>query len=376
MLDAKEGFFASLVPAVVSQLGHIYPEIRQKQPQIEALISEEEIAFSSMLSRGIKEFEARAKAIKKAGGDTVDGEGERARRTPTVAARASRAHARRNHHSFHTSPAAAFFLYDSMGFPLDLTQLMAREASLSVDADGFAAAMASQKARSAAAARASKGAAASLSLTADQTAQLTAAAVPPTDDAPKYDWEAPAAAGTVAAILTGDELLTAAGAAADGGTLGVLLDATSFYAEGGGQAADVGSIAGDGYAFDVQSVQSFGGYVLHIGSLKSGAISVGDAARCDVDYEHRKKVAPNHTLTHLLNFALRKILGGEVDQKGSDVDANRLRFDFTHPKALTAAQLQRTEALVSELVEQSLPVRVTTFFCKPADVTACCNHLW
>ena len=140
-LGAKEGFFAALVPVVGETLGDTFPELRAQQERVQAIIADEESAFSSMLSRGIKELDQRVAQVKADGGKVVDGQ-------------------------------AAFFLYDTMGFPLDLTELMAKEAGLGVDEDGFAAAMAAQKARSAAAAAAAKGGDAALKLGAEQTAHL------------------------------------------------------------------------------------------------------------------------------------------------------------------------------------------------------------
>lgn len=334
MLGAKEGFFAALVPTVAHEFGEIFPELRTQQERVQAVIAEEESAFSSMLARGIKEFSSRAAAVDKAGGKVIDGE-------------------------------AAFFLYDTMGFPLDLTQLMAREAGLDVDVGGFEAQMAKQKARSAAAAQASKGGG-TLTLGAEQTAFLANAGHAYTDDSDKYSWETPATPSTLQAIYSDADGFVDATAAADGdaggGTVGLVLDRTPFYAEAGGQACDVGSIlvGGEGdeaeVEFEVQRVQAFGGYVLHAGVVRKGQLSTGQSLRCAVDVARRKKVAPNHTLTHVLNAALLAVLGDGVDQKGSDVDEARMRFDFSHAKALKAAELEQVEALVRKAVADEQPV--------------------
>ena len=328
MLGAKEGFFAALVPSVASALGGTFPELLKQQAHVQAIIAEEEGAFSSMLARGIKEFNGRAEAIRAAGGTGLDGE-------------------------------AAFFLYDSMGFPLDLTQLMAREAGLTVDTDGFAAAMERQKARSAAAAQAAKGGDAGLVLGAEQTAHLADSGVPFTDDEFKY-LTSGATGATLRAIYTPDGFVDDVDEVAVGTPIGLVLDRTAFYAEAGGQVADVGALTADsGAVFDVTSVQSFGGFVLHAGTLKSGALSVGDAVTCGVDYSRRADTSNHHTVTHMMNYALQQVLG-DVSQKGSLCDDSKARFDFTHNKAMSAKQCAEVEAIVQEAVRADTPVHTLT----------------
>ncbi|KAL1524223.1 hypothetical protein AB1Y20_019130 [Prymnesium parvum] len=322
MLGAQEGFFVALVPSVVDVLGGTFPELVEKQKLIEEVIAEEEAAFSSMLSRGIKEFNARAEEIKAAGQQGFDGE-------------------------------AAFFLYDSMGFPLDLTELMAREAGLTVDTEGFAAAMAAQKARSAAAAAAQKGGGMDLALGPEQVAWLSDHGVAFTDDEAKYE---PGVQPTakVKAIYSTDGFLE--DHAATGSKLGLVLDRTSFYAQGGGQVADTGALTGDGIEFEVSTVQLFGGFVLHLGELKCGTLSPGMEVTCEVDYDRRARITRSHTLTHMINYALTQVLGDGVSQKGSLVDEYKARFDFSHGKAMTTEQLQEVEEIVTNAVVTSLPV--------------------
>ena len=326
-LGADEGFFASLVPAVVESIGSTFPEIVEKQAHVQAVLKEEEDAFSSMLSRGIKEFNQRADEIKTKGGDGLSGD-------------------------------AAFFLYDSMGFPLDLTELMAREAGLSVDTDGFAKAMEAQRARSAAAAQAAKGGDAGLVLGAEQTAWLADNGVAFTDDQLKFVAGAEPSA-TVRAIYTPDGFVDAVDA--DGGQpLGLVLDRTSFFSEAGGQVPDVGSLVVEGGSFEVRDVQSFGGYVLHIGTLKSGSLSTGESMSCEVDYDRRSLIANSHTLTHVINLALHQVLGDGVSQKGSLVDDTKARFDFSHGKAMTTKECETVEKIVQEHVATALPVHIET----------------
>jgi len=341
MLGAEEGFFTRLVPAAVGSLSAAFPELAEQQGHVQAVIADEEAAFSSMLSRGIKEFNSRAEAIKQTGGGGFDG-------------------------------ASAFFLYDSMGFPLDLTELMAREAGLAVDVSGFQAAMEEQKARSAAAAAASKGDGALLTLGPEQTARLADEGVAFTDDSFKFDLGADAGA-TVRAIYGAGGFVDAA-EAGGGETLGVVLDRSSFFSQAGGQVPDVGSLveAGGGATFRVSSVQSFGGYVLHVGSLESGSLSAGDSVACNVDGERRRRISKSHTLTHAINLALHQVLGEGVSQKGSLVDDSKARFDFSHGKAMSAAECERVEALVRTMVAEALPVHIQTV---PLDKALAINNL-
>ena len=333
ILGADEGFFAKLVPAVVTSLGETFPELAEKQAHVSAVIAEEESAFSTMLTRGIKEFNTRAEGIRAAGGEGFDG-------------------------------ASAFFLYDSMGFPIDLTELMAREAGLTVDLPGFEAAMAEQRARSSAAAAAAKGGNAGLALGAEQTAFLADSGVAFTDDQLKFVQGAEASA-SIRAIYRGGEFVEAADAK-DGASIGLVLDRTSFFSEAGGQVPDVGSViaipsdGGEEAVFTVSNVQSFGGYVLHIGQLTSGSLSTGDAVNCAVDYDRRLDIAKSHTLTHVINLALRQVLGEGVSQKGSLVDESKARYDFSHNKAMTPAECEKVERIVKESMASALPVNIQT----------------
>ena len=340
-LKAKVGFFSSLVPVVVDNFAGAFPELRAKAAFVQDIIRDEEESFSRTLSKGIRAFSARADELKAAGVTVVPGD-------------------------------AAFFLYDSMGFPLDLTQIMAGEVGLTVDAPGFYAAMAAQKARSQAAQKFSRGGAVALVLEAEQTAWLAGAGVAPTDDAAKYVWnETPAA--TVRAIYLGRDKDAHAGFLAPGArapagddALGVVLDATPFYAESGGQTFDVGELAvlPAGAADDAAPVglvtitdtQVFGGFVLHVGAVTHGSLGAGDRVVARVDYARRADIGPNHTMTHVLNLALRRVLGDGVDQRGSVVLPEKLRFDYATNKAPTPAQLGEAEAIVAAVIERALPV--------------------
>lgn len=348
MLKAKAGFFSQLVPVVVAAFKDAFPELAAKQAFVQEVIRDEEDSFTRTLSKGIRHFNGIAAGLKAAGSTVVKGED-------------------------------AFFLYDSMGFPVDLTQIMASEEGLTVDIDGYYKCMAEQRARSQAAGKFTR-VGGSLVLEAEQTAWLQRHGIAPTDDSAKYTSQAQPVA-TVKAIYSSAGFVEGdAAAPADAQALGIVLDVSSFYAESGGQVADtgaltlLGSAAGAGAAaggdadgagvgtFEVADVQVYGGYVLHLGAFArdaSGAVPtlrVGDRVRCDVDFERRAHVAPNHTMTHVLNYALREVLGPGVDQKGSLVAAERFRFDYSSNAGLDADQLERVTRIVQEKIDAALPV--------------------
>lgn len=286
-------------------------------------MKEEEEAFSTMLDRGIKYFDEEIKDDGKA--KVVSGD-------------------------------KAFFLYDTLGFPIDLTELMAEEAGMTVDMDGFEAEMEGQKRRSREARLAARGVSGErLELIAEQTAWLADSGVGVTDDSSKYAWDEEVGA-TVKAIFTSDGFLKDGEAAAEGSTVGLVLDKSSFYAEAGGQDPDLGTISFEGGELVVSDVQTYGGYILHSGVISKGSLSVGSAVKCQVDYARRRDVAPNHSMTHVLNAALREVLGEGCDQRGSQCNDEKLRFDFSHKSAMTAAQLRDTELYVQETIGRSLPV--------------------
>ena len=199
---------------------------------------------------------------------------------------------------------------------------------------------------------------------AEQVDHLKKAGVPTTDDLPKYTWYQ-ALETEVVALFAGDKSFPEEVTAASG-EVGVVLKETSFYAESGGQVADQGVIVlGDARCvcglvitsrFVVLNVMSYGGYVLHIGTVEQGVVRKGDRCTCNVDYERRMLIAPNHTLTHVMNWALRRVLQTDVDQKGSLVDEQKLRFDFNNTKPVAPAQLAEIERLVNEKVNSALTV--------------------
>ncbi len=322
-LNAPEGFLAGLVPTVVASLGDAFPELKKDPEKVRGIIAEEEASFGKTLDRGIRMFEDIA-----AGSRTISGED-------------------------------AFKLYDTYGFPFDLTEIMAQERGLTVDKAGFEHAMEEQKERSRQGGR--KDGAERLEFRAEHTASLSKLNVRPTDDTPKFT--AREIRAHVRAIFNGQNFDQHANASATRRRIGIVLDRTNFYAEMGGQIGDHGELSvsrdhgrnGGGH-FKVEDTQSFGGYVVHIGHVTKGQISVGDDVACVVDHARRDRTAANHTATHLLNLALRRVVGGDVDQRGSLVDPDRLRFDFTHNQPVTPEELGKVEAIVRDAIAADLGV--------------------
>ncbi|CAN1843835.1 Alanine--tRNA ligase [Linum perenne] len=308
-LNAQEGFFNGLVKIVVEVMGDVFPELRKNEQHIREIITAEETSFGKTLLKGIERFKKAAQED-------------------------------------------AFVLWDTYGFPLDLTQLMAEERKLEVDVEGFKKAMDEARERSRSAQNKQAGGA--IVMDADATSTLHKKDVSATDDSYKYIWFEDHET-SIKAIYTGSEFLESATL---GNEVGIVLQSTSFYAEQGGQIFDTGLIEGSFGRFEVCNVQIFGGFILHIGSLTGGTgkFSVGDKVICKVDYGRRKLIAPNHTCTHMLNFALREVLGDHIDQKGSIVLPEKLRFDFNHGKPVDAELLRKIETIVNKQIKAELDV--------------------
>lgn len=318
VLKAQEGFFSGLVSTVVEVMGNTFPELKQHEENIKEIIAEEELSFGRTLIKGIEKFKKAAQEVKDSKFSGQD----------------------------------AFILWDTYGFPIDLTQLMAEERGLEVDIDGFNSAMekARQKARNAR----GKSGGELLVMEAEATAELFRRGVAPTDDSHKYLWKQ-VHSSVVKAIYDGSQFVSSV---SEGEEVGIVLESTSFYAEQGGQIYDTGSCEGPSGTFDVKNVQIYGGYVLHMGSLvdEIGRISVGDEVICKVDYVRRTFIAPNHTCTHMLNYALKAVLGDHIDQKGSLVAPDKLRFDFSHGKPIPASDLRKIETIVNKQIKDELEV--------------------
>lgn len=332
ILHCAPGFFATLIPVVVETFGETYPELRAAESTILEIVQEEEQAFGDMLDRGIKFFTELEGELKENKVLEISGE-------------------------------KAFFMYDTLGFPVDLTELMAQEAGLSVDMAGFANAMETQKTRSRQAQKTARaGNAPVLELVAEQTAWLVDQNVLPTDDGFKYKWDVQLPA-TVMALYGKDGFLTGDSTADQGDFVGIVLDKSSFYAEAGGQEADVGTLEFLDEAgtitgrFTVTDVQVYAGFLLHKGAVEEGSIAVDQAVNCKVDYERRRMIAPNHSMTHVLNAALRNVLGEKCDQRGSLCNNEKLRFDFAHKRAMTLLEIKAVEEFCQKSVADAQPVK-------------------
>jgi alanyl-tRNA synthetase len=315
-------FFSRLAPTVIEQLGDVFPELHAKTEDIFEILNEEEESFSRTLDRGERLFEqyaaqARASNVKVLNGKDV------------------------------------WRLYDTYGFPVDLTRLMAEEAGLEIDEKAFEAARLESK-------EASKGGkkvggAELLKLDVHALSELDSKSIVRTDDDFKY--EAGDIKARVVAIYSGGKFLESTEGLNEDTQVGIILDKTNMYAEQGGQEYDTGKIVIDGKSdFSVENVQLYAGYVFHTGFVKYGHISVGDETIVEYDELRRWPIRYNHTGTHILNFALREVLGDTVDQKGSLVAPEKLRFDFSHKAAMTLKEVEQVETLSNEYIKKNTTV--------------------
>nr|POE49453.1 alanine--trna ligase [Quercus suber] len=315
-------FFSKIVPTLVSQMGEMFPEIKKKEAEVKDILNEEEISFAKTLDRGEAMFEKFAAKCKASNSKTLEG-------------------------------ADVWRLYDTYGFPEDLTRLMAEERGLEIKDEDVRAAQ--EKAREASKGEKKAGAELVKLNVHDINTLEKMPNVPKTDDSPKYQREN--INSKIVAIYRGGEFLNATSEIPEGEQFGVVLDRTNFYAEQGGQENDTGRILIDGEAeIDVQNVQVYGGYVMHTGYMNYGALKVGDTVLCEFDELRRQPIRNNHTGTHILNFALREVLGDDVNQRGSLVAPEKLRFDFSHKAGCSDAELAKIEELSTSYIRQNSEV--------------------
>ncbi|MDJ0778456.1 MAG: alanine--tRNA ligase [Gammaproteobacteria bacterium] len=306
-LGCRDPFFFRLVEALDREMGDAYPELRKHREHVERVLATEEKRFAETLEQGMRILED---AIAGMSGDTIDGK-------------------------------TLFRLYDTYGFPLDLTADVAREKNLSVDQDGFEAEMEAQRER----ARASSqfGVAGE---------QLELDGYPVTEF---LGYDATRDQGKVVGIIQNSAPVEQL---ENGDQAVVLLDRTPFYAESGGQVGDSGLIAvGEDTLFRVDDTQKQGDVFLHIGHLEHGELSSGDPVDARIDEARRRAIMLNHSATHLMHAALRSVLGEHVQQKGSLVDADKLRFDFSHYQPLDADEIERIETWVNNEIRGNLQTR-------------------
>ncbi|KAH8094258.1 hypothetical protein JL720_4251 [Aureococcus anophagefferens] len=342
-LGAPKGFVYKLVPKLCEVLGEAFPEIVKAKDTVMAVLEGEERDFNRTIDKGARFFNKQAEKLP--AGAPFPG-------------------------------SDAFVLSGSLGFPLDLCEIMAEERGMTVDVAGYHAALKEEQDKNAAALakrKAARSAGADMTCAAEQTAALAAAGAPKTESEGKYVWNARPAAKVVALYVgkgggpRGDGLVDAVDPAKHA-VAGAVLDATSFYAEMGGQVYDTGALLkDDAKILDVEDVQVYGGYVVHVGA-PLGPLKVGDDVACAVDYDRRVRVAPNHTMTHVLNFALREVLlggseGAKADAEKTGVDRCAqlvLRRRAAPPTSwdapLTADQLKAVEAIVNETIAAGLVV--------------------
>src|SRR6202789_784370 len=312
LIGAKDPLMHRLVPALVAEMGTAYPELKRAEPLVTETLKLEEIRFRETLVRGLKLLDEATGSLSK--GDKLAGE-------------------------------TAFKLYDTYGFPLDLTEDALKARGIAVDVPGFNAAMERQRAEARKAWSGSGEAA-------DEGRWFAIKDELGSTEFLGYD--AGAGEGHIVAIIKGGGRVASA---AGGETVRILTNQTPFYAESGGQVGDQGvmeSAKGGGIVEDTE--KKLGSLHVHVVKVVKGEFRVGDGVDLKVDGERRRATRANHSATHLLHAALKRVLGGHVSQKGSLVAPDRLRFDFSHPKPVTAEELERIENLVNAVVRQNSDV--------------------
>ncbi|TFK44615.1 tRNA synthetases class II (A)-domain-containing protein [Crucibulum laeve] len=316
-------FFSSLMPVVVETMGDVFPEITKKIDELKEILDEEEESFSRTLDRGEKLFDQFAIRAKEQRHKQLNGKD-------------------------------VWRLYDTFGFPVDLTRLMAEELGLGVNDEEFEEAQAQSKEASKSSLK--QGVSGMVKLDVHDIAALEKDDnVPKTDDSAKFNLGNISA--SVKAIFFDKSFVPSTNAVPEGSTFGIILDRTSFYAEAGGQEYDTGNIVIDGVAdFHVTNVQVYNGYVLHTGSLKYGQLQVGDEVVSSYDELRRWPLRNNHTATHILNYCLREVLGDHIDQKGSLVAPTKLRFDFSHKAQINPQELSKIESMSIEWIRRNVKV--------------------
>ncbi|EBO4211110.1 alanine--tRNA ligase [Salmonella enterica] len=304
MLGAKETFFYKLVGPLIEVMGSAGEELKRQQAQVEQVLKTEEEQFARTLERGLALLDEE---LAKLQGDTLDGE-------------------------------TAFRLYDTYGFPVDLTADVCRERDIKVDEAGFETAMEEQRRR----AREASG------FGADYNAMIRV------DSASEFKgYDHLELNGKVTALFVDGKAVEAINA---GQEAVVVLDQTPFYAESGGQVGDKGELKGVGFIFAVNDTQKYGQAIGHLGKLSAGALKVGDVVQADVDEARRARIRLNHSATHLMHAALRQVLGAHVAQKGSLVSDKVLRFDFSHNEAMKPSEIREVEDLVNAQIRRNLPI--------------------
>src|ERR1700733_7058099 len=312
LLGAKDPLMWRLVPVLVREMGQAYPELHRADAMITETLKLEETRFRSTLERGLAILDEASKTLKK--GDMFDG-------------------------------VTGFTLYDTYGFPLDLTQDALRPRGIGVDIASFTDAMEEQR-KKARASWAGSGEAADEAVWFGIREKVGGTGL--------LGYETESAEGVVSALVRDGKEVDALKKDDSGA---VVLNQTPFYGESGGQAGDTGVLIGDGVRFKVTDTQKYAGDVFaHIGTVEEGTLKTGTALALEVDHTRRGAIRRNHSATHLLHEALRQVLGDHVAQKGSLVAPDRLRFDFSHPKPMSAEEIERVEDIANDIVLPNAPV--------------------
>ncbi len=318
-LGIKEPFFHEIALEVVATMGESYPELVERKTVIADVTQQEEVRFRETIDRGLKILDEEISGMRERGEKTLAGD-------------------------------VAFKLYDTYGFPLDLTSVIASERDLTVDQKGYDDALLAQKTRS----EGSK-------VNADKATEDVWHAVKEelsktsADTTRFHGYESESGKGTVLALVKGGASVTSAEV---GDEVLVVLDGTAFYAESGGQVGDVGILHGEGtLALRVHDThKAIGAVFAHKAKVTAGTVKVGDALTGEVDRDARAATRRNHSATHLLHYALRTVLGEQATQKGSLVGPDRLRFDFSHGRAVSPEEITKIEALVNGKILENAPI--------------------
>jgi alanyl-tRNA synthetase len=312
LLGARAPLMWRLVPTLVREMGQAYPELSRAEPLISETLKLEESRFRKTLERGLAILDEESRGLE--AGDRLEGE-------------------------------TAFTLYDTYGFPLDLTQDALKPRGIGVDTEAFNAAMQGQREK----------ARASWAGSGDAATETVWFALRETTGPTEFlGYETETAEGIALALVKDGKEVSALQAGERGA---VILNQTPFYAEAGGQVGDTGIITGEGVRFQVTDTQKKAGDVfVHYGTVDKGRLEVGRPLALEVDHARRSAIRQNHSATHLLHEALREVLGEHVAQKGSLVAPDRLRFDFSHPKPMTSEEIERVEDIANDVVLQNLPV--------------------
>ncbi len=316
LLGIEGPFLSQLAKTVIKQSHEVYPELKQREDYILRIIQIEEERFRETIDQGLAYLKEYIEDLKQQGQKVLDG-------------------------------SKAFKLYDTYGFPLDLTREILQEEGLEIDEQGFQQEMEVQRERARAAHRVTDY------MGMDSNIYKLIDADASTDFVGYQSLES---SSRVLAIIQGEERIQSA---AQGQEIAVVLDQTPFYAESGGQVADKGVLLWDDGRMEIQDVKKlFGNKVVHYGKVLFGTLKEGDVVQAAVDKESRLAAARNHTATHLLHSALREVLGPHVEQAGSLVTPQRLRFDFSHFSALSGEELLKVERLVNQKIMEAIPVEV------------------